>query len=220
MPAGLRDIEKTLAQIVKGAPNSITMNKGIATRFMPKHAGKVPIIIQQIACRPDDRYFFPAATIEEVLALGADAIAVAVIINNKTEMMQLRHLAEMVTESERFGLPVFAHIYPAGSEGENDKISIKPDDIFYAARIGIELGVDVVKIPYTGDINSFKELVSMSPVPVVAAGGPKCNTTEDTVKMIRELVQANAAGANIGRNVWGFPDIPEVINTLKKAMFE
>ena len=77
-----------------------------------------------------------------------------------------------------------------------------------------------MKIPYTGDINSFKEIVSMSPVPVVAAGGPKCNTTEETVKMIRELVLAGAAGATIGRNVWGFPEIPVILETLKQALFE
>jgi len=82
------------------------------------------------------------------------------------------------------------------------------------------LGVDVVKIPYTGDINSFKDIVSLSPVPIVAAGGPKCKNLEESVKMMKEIVLAGGDGATVGRNVWGYTDIPMVINTLKKAMFD
>jgi len=220
MPDGLKYLERSIDKIVEGNPNAITMLKGTAMRYMPKYAGKVPYIIQQIGGRPDDKYFFPTCSVEEVIALGADAIAVAVILKNKTESVHLKHLSDVITESERYGLPVIAHIYPVGAEGEGGIISNLAEDVAYAARIGIELGVDVVKIPYTGDINSFKDIVSLSPVPIVAAGGPKCNNLEESVKMIEDIVQTGGAGATVGRNVWGYPDIPMVIGKLKKAMFD
>lgn len=220
LPEGLRDIQNTIDKIVEGRPSAITMNKGIAMHCMPKHAGKVPFIIQQVAVRADGSCFFANSTVEEVAEMGADAIAVAIIIKNATEAVQMKHLSQVVSQSEKYGLPVIAHIYPVGAEGENPSISNLAEDVFFATRIGIEMGVDVVKVPYTGDVSSYRDIISASPIPVVAAGGPKANTLEEAVAMMKEIAQTGASGATVGRNVWGFHDVPMAIRELQKAMFE
>jgi class I fructose-bisphosphate aldolase len=81
------------------------------------------------------------------------------------------------------------------------------------------MGADVLKVPFTGDAASFRDIVSVTPVPVVTAGGPKCETLEDAVSMVREVVRSGAAGSTIGRNVWGFNDIAQAVASLKTAMF-
>ncbi len=219
MPCGLKNMQETLAKIVAGGPNSITMTRGIAKRFMPPHAGCVPVIIQQLAVRPDDNYFAPHGEVEEILALGADAIAVSICLKGTTEAMQVRHLADVVSRADRIGLPVVSHIYPL-ILGEKNRISNSAEDIAYAVRIGLEMGVDVIKVPYTGDIDSFRDIVSVTPVPVVTAGGPKCETLEQAAAMIRDVVKTGAAGSTVGRNVWGFADCAEAIRVLKAAMFD
>ncbi len=219
LPDGLRHMAQTLERIVAGAPNSITMSRGVAKRFMLPFAGRVPVIIQQMAVRPDDHYFAPHGEVEEILAMGADAIAVSICLKGATESMQVKHLADMVTKADRVGLPVVSHIYPL-ILGEKNRISNSAEDISYAVRIGLEMGVDVIKVPYTGDIASFRDIVSVTPVPVVTAGGPKCETLEQAAAMTRDVVKTGAAGSTVGRNVWGFPDCVEAIRVLKAAMFE
>ncbi len=218
-PEGLRDMSYCLEKIVEGRPSAITMNKGIAKHFMLKHAGVVPFIIQQMAAKSDGDYTFDHAQVEEVVAMGADAIAVAICVKGKTEAMQVKHLAMVVCEAERYGLPVIPHIYPIGAEGEGSAISNMAEDVFYAVRIGVEMGADVIKVPYTSDVASFRDIVAVTPVPVVSAGGPRCDTLPEAEQMMREVAQSGAAGATVGRNVWGFADIPLAIETLKQAIF-
>ncbi|GMW01881.1 MAG: 2-amino-3,7-dideoxy-D-threo-hept-6-ulosonate synthase [Candidatus Hydrogenedentota bacterium] len=220
MPAGIRDMADCLRQIVAGEPSAITMNKGIAMRYMEPYAGKVPFIVQQMVVRPHpDEYFGAHASVAEVVGLGADAIAVAICVKNKTEADQIKHLASVVREAEPYGLPVIPHIYPIGAEDEGHSVSLLADDVFYAARIGIEMGSDIVKVPYTGDVASFRDIVNCSPVPIVSAGGPTCKTIEDAESMIAEVVASGAAGATVGRNIWGFPDPAEATRRLKRIVF-
>ena len=219
LPDGLRTIEDTVDKIVQGAPNSLTMNKGIALRCMPSFAGQIPFIVQQLALRPDEQSFAVNASVEEVVAMGADGIAVAMFLGDPLEMQYIQHLAKVVREAERFGLPVIPHIYTLRSGSEKHAVTHDPEDIFYAVRIGLEMGADIIKVPYTGDAASFRDIVSVTPVPVVTAGGPQCKSLEDAEKMVREIVKTGAVGATIGRNVWGFPDIPEAVRRLKAAAY-
>ncbi len=218
LPQGLRTMGQTLEQIVAGKPHAITMNKGTAMRFMEPHAGKVPFIIQSMALRPEWSEFAWTAHVEEVAALGADAIAVAMFLKGKSEIRYIDHLARVVRESEQYGLPVIPHIYTLSSGDEKSSMTHDPEDIFYAVRMGLELGADVIKVPYTGDEASFRDIVSVTPVPVVAAGGPKCKTLEEAAHMMRSVARTGAAGATVGRNVWEFPDVPGAIAQLTEAM--
>jgi fructose-bisphosphate aldolase/2-amino-3,7-dideoxy-D-threo-hept-6-ulosonate synthase len=119
-----------------------------------------------------------------------------------------------VRVAERYGLPVVAHIYPI----RNKTISHQPDDVYFAMRTGMELGVDLVKIPYTGDVASFRDIVVGCPVPAVAAGGPRCDTLDQAKAMLADVVRSGAAGATVGRNVWEQPDIVGAILTLKAVV--
>lgn len=219
LPAGLRTMAQTLEQIVAAQPSALTMNKGIAKRFMPPHAGKVPLIIQSMALRPDDSCFADTAAVAEVAALGADAIAVAMFVHCEMEIQYIRHLSKIVREAEQYGLPVIPHIYPLSSGDERHSVTHDPEDIFYAVRVALEMGVDVIKVPFTGDAASFRDIVAVTPVPVVTAGGPKCETLDDAINMVREVVRSGAAGSTIGRNVWGFHNMTHAVEQLKAAMF-
>jgi len=220
MPEALQHMGETVAQVVAGRPSAITMNKGIARRFMGPYAGQVPLIVQSMILRPDEPRHASTVDVEEVIALGGDAIAVAMFVKGAHEIEYMGHLAGVVRAAERFGLPVIPHIYPLSSGDEHSTVTHAPEDVFYAVRVGLEMGADLIKAPYTGDVASFRDIVSQTPVPVVAAGGPRCETLDDAVQMVRDVARAGAAGATIGRNVWGFPDIPQAIERLKRALFE
>ena len=127
---------------------------------------------------------------------------------------------EVVRCAAPYGLPVIPHIYQLESGDERHAVVHDPEHVYYAARVGFEMGADLVKVPYTGDVASFRDIVSGIPVPVVSAGGPKCATLDDAARMARDVGRAGAAGATMGRNVWGFDDIPAAIQRLKTAINE
>jgi class I fructose-bisphosphate aldolase len=90
----------------------------------------------------------------------------------------------------------------------------------WAARIGIEEGVDVIKVGYTGDPVSFRQVVESSPVPVVAAGGPKAKNIREALTAMHGVVEAGGRGATIGRNCWGVIDPASALRAFKGVILE
>ncbi len=218
MPPGLLHIKSTLAAVMAARPDAVTMHKGIAASAWPPYAGAVPLIVQSTMARPDDTARQQAATPEDAVRLGADAFAVAAFVRGSTEADYLRVVADCVREASRFEIPVICHIYPRNpSTGE---ILFTPNEIAWAARCAVEMGADVVKVPYCGQIEAYAQIVADSPVPVVAAGGPQCKTLKQALTMMSEVVRSGARGATIGRNIWGFAQIGAAVEAFKAVIHD
>ena len=219
LPAGLRSIQSTLAAIVAGRPDAITMHKGIAASAWAPHAGRIPLILQSTIARPDDTACEQVATPEDAVRLGADAFAVAGFVRGVTEAAHLRTVAECVRQAARFEMPVIFHIYPRDLS-DLSRISLDPEDIAWAVRCATEVGVDVVKTPYCGNVAAHAQIVAECPVPVVAAGGPRAETLDAALELIAQVIQSGARGATIGRNVWGFERITAAVTAFKAVIHD
>ncbi len=90
-----------------------------------------------------------------------------------------------------FGIPLLAMMYPRGPKIQNEHA---PEVVAHAARIGAELGADIIKTNYTGNIDTFKTVVESCPVPVVIAGGPKCKSLQEVLQTTYDALKAGAAG--------------------------
>jgi class I fructose-bisphosphate aldolase len=219
LPKGLINVPRAMRQLVAGKPDAITMLKGMAKSAWAPYAGRVPLIIQSVTFTADERVIENAASPEEVLRLGADAIAVSLGVYGPNEGKFLSLLTKLAEGADRIGLPVIAHIYPRDfSKGA--VIVHDPESIMWAVRCGIESGADVVKVPFTGDARSFKDIIATSPVPVVAAGGPKCEDLQSALELMVKVVDSGARGATIGRNVWGSPDPTRALVALRAVIHD
>jgi fructose-bisphosphate aldolase, class I len=90
----------------------------------------------------------------------------------------------------------------------------------WATRVGIECGVDVIKVGYTGDVASFRQVVESSPVPVIAAGGPKAKNLRAALEGMAAVVEAGGRGATIGRNVWGVEPVTAALKAFKAVILD
>lgn len=203
LPAGLRDMRRTLAAIIAGKPDAVTMHKGIALTCWEPYAGKFPFIMQSSGVRPDDTAHEQLATVEDAVRVGADAYAVVAFVHGPTEAYYLRTVAECVREGERLGMPIICHVYP---RDKDLKIIFHPEEIAWAVHCLTEVGVDIVKVPYCGDPVAHAQIVANCPQPVVAAGGPKTDTMQAALQLLADAVGCGVRGGTIGRNVWGNPD--------------
>jgi fructose-bisphosphate aldolase, class I len=220
LPAGLTDLPATLARLVAAGPDAVTMNKGVALTCWAPHAGKAALIIQAGCFTANDSVIEVMTDPDEVVRLGADAIAVAIGVYGPNEGRYLKILGSKVTEAARHDLPVIAHIYPRAFSGGDARILHDPDSIAWAVRAGIECGADIIKVGYTGDVASFSQIVRSSPVPIVAAGGPKAETQMEALTLIGQAIEAGAMGATIGRNIWGAPDPGKALRAFKAVIHE
>jgi class I fructose-bisphosphate aldolase len=217
LPPGLRHIKSTLAAVVAAEPDAVTMHKGIAASAWQPYAGRLPLIIQSTGARPDDSAREQFAEPLDAVRLGADAIAVAAFIRGESEGPALRVVADLVRQAAEFDLPVICHIYP---RDKNKEISFAPEDIAWAARCAVEVGADVVKTPYCGDIAAYTQIVADCPVPLVAAGGPKASTLRAALEMFADVIKTGARGATIGRNIWGFEQIGAAVLAFKAVIHD
>jgi fructose-bisphosphate aldolase, class I len=219
LPPGLVNVPKTISSLVEGRPDAVTMLKGMAIHCWESYAGKIPLIVSSVCFTQDDTVIEQVATPEEAILLGADAIAVAIGVRGANEGRFLKILSTAVEQANRLNLPIFAHIYPRDFSG-TPKIVHDSENILWAVRCGIECGADVIKVPFTGDIQSYREIIATSPVPVVAAGGPKANSFDQALELISQAVSAGASGATIGRNVWSEPDPVRALKAFKAVIHD
>ena len=207
MPDGLRDVPATVERLMVARPDAVTMIKGMAKSSWEPYAGRVPLILQTIIFPRTDAPLRRTTGCEEALMLGADAVAVSLAVRGECEADHLELFSEIVEDAADFDLPVVAHIYPHDfSYADAPSVLTDHENILWAVRCGVEFGADVIKVPFTGDVEGFREIVNSSPVPVVCAGGPKTKTFEDALRMVEGVIASGARGLVAGRNIWGADD--------------
>jgi len=150
-------------------------------------------------------------TVEEAIKLGADGVSIHVNIGDINEREMLSDFGKISKCASEFGVPLLAMVYPRGSK---IKDSYDPSLIGHCARLGAELGADIVKVSYSGDIDSFAKIVESTPIPVVIAGGEKMESDIDVLKMVEDSIKAGGAGISIGRNIFQSPIPDKLIQAL------
>jgi class I fructose-bisphosphate aldolase len=220
LPEGLRDVPGTLKAIAKGRPDAVTMHIGWARSVWQDYAGSIPLILQSSLLRVDDADMAQSVTPEDAVVMGADAFAVVCFVRGATEFRHLQKVADCVRQAARFEMPVVCHVYPRVVSEGKARISFAPEDIAWAVRCAAELGVDVIKVPYCGEVAAYRQIVSESPVRVVAAGGPKAESLHAALAMAADVVKSGANGAVIGRNVWGFENITASVKAFRAVIHD
>ena len=199
---GIIDIDKTVESISQGGADAILMHKGIVEQGHRGYGKDIGLIVHlsastSLAPNPNNKVI--VTSVEKAIQLGADAVSVHVNLGSETESEMLQELGEISETCSYWGIPLLAMMYPRGQKVENEH---DVELVKHAARVGSELGVDIVKTNYTGDPVSFKEVVEGALVPVVIAGGPKVDTDEELLQMVKDSIEVGGAGVAFGRNLF------------------
>jgi len=217
---GLADMRTAISNVVNGGANAILMHKGIVRAGHRGRGTDVGLIIHLsggTTLSPDPNAKELVCTVQEALKLGADAVSVHINLGANTDRDMLRQLGRVSEQCLEWQMPLVAMMYTRGSKIENE---YDPAYVKHAARVGAELGADIVKVPYTGSVESFSEVVRGCPVPVVIAGGPKMDTDKDIFNMVDGALKAAAAGLSIGRNAFQHKHPEKMVAALCKMVHE
>jgi len=196
---GLEKPGETIARVIAGGVDAIMTSYGIARHFS-REISPVGLILRSDGASTILGQDMPAPVwfrVEEALRLGADALCISAYPGDYKEMPTLTNLAETTRVAHAWGLPVQAEMVPFGMGSNAQQRSL--ENIKLAARLGLELGGDWVKIPY---VDGFKEITEVCYKPVVIMGGKKRAGELDILYEMRKAMDEGAAGGTIGRNIF------------------
>ena len=165
--------------------------------------------------------------VKQAVQMGMDAVAVHLNLTSRYEPEMIQNMGIISRESDEYGMPLMAIVYPRkeinGIDENYEEMKVKDRKkytslVAHACRVGVDLGADIVKTQFTGDVETFKKIVeTCSPVPVIIAGGPLV----EPIKMFHnayESVTAGGAGVSFGRNVFGRADSTTFIKALRQIV--
>lgn len=196
---GLVNMQTIVNKLLEGGADAMIIHKGIANAVDTGKAGLIVHLSGSNQFSPDPNRKVRVCSVEEALRIGADAVSVHINVGSNNESEMLQKLGAVADECDEYGIPLLAMMYPRGAKisSEHD-----PEAVSLAARLGAELGADIIKTNYTGDIETFRKVTAGCPVPVIIAGGPKAKTDADVLRMVCDAMAAGGVGVSIGRNVF------------------
>ena len=161
--------------------------------------------------------------VEEASSLGADMVVVNCYLgigDTDIEHDLLVKLADVSADCEKMGMPLCGEIIPRVSYKDQANSMPTSEDMAIAMRFGLEYGCDLVKTVYNGDKAGYAKAISSCHLPVIMAGGPKSDDDTAIFRQLREVIDAGACGAAIGRRVWG-SDRPETtLRAIKSIVID
>lgn len=215
---GLLDMTSTISAISEGGANAIVLHKGMVKAGHRRKGRDIGLIVHLSAStqlNPDPNDKVLVCTVEEAVALGADAVSIHINLGAPNESGMLESAGEVVRDCNRWGMPLLVMIYPRGKGID----PTSPETIGHCVRVAEELGADMIKTNYPGNPEAFSRIVKACSVPVFIAGGEKAGDL-DTLMIVRDAVGAGGAGVCLGRNAFQRKDTSAFVSRLCRVVHE
>lgn len=201
----------------RGKFTAVITQKGVAQKYYSEYKYQIPLIIKlngKTSLTKADPYSSLLCSVDEAVELGAVAVGYTVYVGSPREDRMLATCATVVHDAHKLHTPVIGWMYPRGEGIADDD----PDIVAYAARVGLELGCDMVKIKYPGSIEALRWVAHCAgKTKVVVSGGSKVDPTQ-FVEEAKEWMEAGVAGVAVGRNIWQQEDPLEIAKQLRSVV--
>jgi len=205
---GLVDMPAAVDKVATGGADAVLGHVGLPRlghRGYGQDIGLILHLSASTALAADPNHKVLVSSVERALKYGADAVSIHCNLGAEDESEMLRDFGAVATACEEWGMPLVAMVYTRGAKIKRE---YNVEVVQHAARVGAELGADIVKVVYTGDEKSFRRVVEGAGgnypggIKVVIAGGEKTETDVEVLEMVAGAMEAGGAGVSIGRNVF------------------
>jgi 2-amino-4,5-dihydroxy-6-oxo-7-(phosphooxy)heptanoate synthase len=202
-------LDGLVGALARGGSDAVILHKGSVRRVSPERFRDLALIIHlnartSTAADPDERWLI--TSVEEALALGADAVSFHLNLGSATEDVQLRDLGRVSRDCERWNVPLLVMAYPRGPRIRDPG---DPDLVLQAVTVAADLGADLVKTSPVTDCAALPRVIDAAPVPVLLAGGAPRPGRDLSVLDVLEAMAAGVAGFAMGRRLFRATD-PEL----------
>ncbi len=202
---GMADPAKTLREAVAAGIDAVLTTVGQAMNF-----GDI-ISRVGLAINMDDLVGDPAYAVDQAMAIGADMGKVIAYPGSETDAhsVQKTHRLSALCRAKNFPLMIepIPHSFESKEHHTEEKIGM-------AARQAAEVGADLLKIQYSGDVESFRRVLAPLFRPVIVLGGPNRGDIRAVLTDVHGAMSCGAVGIAIGRNIWAHETPAKVIAAM------
>ena len=217
---GLEDLAARIGEVDMGGATAVVVHKGEVANFVeasPRKAGLIVHLSASVSHQPDPNRKVLVGTVEEAVMLGADAVSVHVNIGSPTTAEMVADAGIVAHDCMLLGIPLLVMVYPRGPDIADP---YDPELVAHCARVAEEVGADIVKTNYTGDVDSFARVTGSVRAPVITAGGPPSDDPLASLRQAASTVEAGGAGVACGRNVFQHEDPEAMTRALASVIFD
>lgn len=212
---GLGNVPAVALSVLQNGANAVVLHKGMADALLQRIDAKPELLpfsdahfllhlsaSTKLSAAPHSKIL--CSSVEDAVRLGAEAVSVHVTLGVDAEPAMLTDLGRVASEAHALGMPLMAMMYARELNESTPcgKNSYNADILAHCARVAAELGADMVKLPYFGNVDAFARMVFDLPIPVLVAGGEKMDSDKALFTVVREVLAAGAAGLCMGRNIF------------------
>ncbi|UCC93671.1 MAG: class I fructose-bisphosphate aldolase family protein [Thermoplasmata archaeon] len=218
--AGLEDLAARIGEADRGGATSVVVHKGEVGRYVDAQAREAGLIVHLSASlthQTDPNRKVLVGTVEEAVMLGADAVSVHVNVGSPTTEEMISDAGVVAHDCRLLGVPLLVMVYPRGPEVKDP---YDAELVAHCARAAEEVGADIIKTNYTGDVDSFSYVVGSVRNPVITAGGPPSDDPLAPLAQAAGTVEAGGAGVACGRNVFQHEDPEAMTRALASVIFD
>lgn len=215
---GLTNLDEIISKLSDA--DAIVAHKGVVSKYSGQYSNFVAHLSASTRHGGKENSLkVLVGTVQEAISRGAKGVSVQVNMGSYGEGEMLETLGMISSDTHAENIPLLGMIYP---RGENLSVMSEDDTeaAAHAARLGFELGCDVIKTKWTGSIASFRKVTSAVPIPVLIAGGPSGNSDEEILTMVHQAMQAGAAGVCMGRQIFANKYPEKIIKALRMIIHE
>ncbi len=208
---------------VKYKFSCVALHKGLAEKYYPEYSDKIPLVVKlngKTSLYQEEPISRMSCSVDYAKFLGAKAVGYTLYLGSEYEDDMLEELGKAQERARQIGMIFILWAYPKAYHIENET---EPGLVEYAARVGLEVGADVVKIKYPhskdNKIDAEKALSDAVKLAgkckVLVAGGAKMEE-KDFLQKIESIKRSGAYGMAVGRNVWNSENPDKVCNKINE----
>ncbi|MBN1175276.1 fructose-bisphosphate aldolase [Candidatus Woesearchaeota archaeon] len=204
---------------LEGRYNAVILQSGISEKYYHEAYRDVPLVVK-LNGKTNLGHGCPVSkqicSVDRAMKIGAAAVGYTVYPGSETEADGFAEFGKIVEQAHDYGIPAILWSYPRGQAIRND---LTTEVLSHAARIGLELGADFVKLKYNQDIEAYKWVVkNAGRARVLTAGGSKVDS-HDFVKSAEGIMKTGATGIAVGRNIWQSAKPFALTHALREIIF-
>jgi len=187
---------------LEGMYDGIIVQHGLAEKYYNTYFRDIPLIVKLNGktslpdMPPISRQL---CSVDRAITLGASAVGYTIYTGSPLEPEIFSEFSKIVEQAHNYGMPVIGWMYPRGPAVKNE---LDTDILAYSARVGLELGADILKMKYNNNPEAFKWVIKCAGKAKVIVGDGDKMLEADFLRKAEEIMKTGAVGMAVSRNVW------------------
>jgi len=203
---GLEDLSKLIPKL--STANAIIAHKGVVSHYNSENNFIMHLSASTVHGGNNSDNKILTGSVSEAKKRGAIAVSAQINLGSEFESKMIERMGEISRQAYEENIPLLGMVYPRGPNlkiDENDSTK----GVSHAVRLAFELGCDMVKVPWTGNKDSFSLVCKSAPIPVLIAGGEQKGSFEDLMTLIQDAIDSGAKGVCMGRQIFAAENVTE-----------